>query len=141
VEAGMRAVIVLLAAVVLSGCVSQRQAAVEPAPEEPVLYFDLEVPGAFQSEVHGWSHGMSGCQRYMEGFTMGWWRCVDDYRRDINYQSTRADYIVSGWGEFISGFSEGYRSAERQIEWNIKTFGPERTHAYLVEITANIMAE
>ena len=36
---------------------------------------------------------------------------------------------------------DGYRNAERQIQRNIRTFGPERTHAYLVEITANVMAE
>ena len=101
-----------------------------------------ELPDrAYQDEVRGWHSEMSGCQRYMEGFEMGWWRCVDNYRRDIGYQSSRSDYIVSGWGQFIGGFSNGYRNAERQIRRNIKTFGPERTHAHLLDITANVMAE
>lgn len=137
----MRIVVALFVALALTGCAARQEARVQPVPAKPALYYELEIPRAFQEEVRGWSSRMSGCQRYMEGFKMGWWRCVDNYRRDIHYQSTRSDQIVSGRGEFIGGFSNGYRNAEEQIQRNIKTFGPERTHAYLAEITANVMAE
>lgn len=137
----MRRIALLLVVLVLAGCAARQQAAVEPEPAGPVLYYELEIPKAFQDDVRGWSSGMSGCQRHMQGFKMGWWRCIDNYRRDIGYQSSQSDYIVSGRGEFIGGFDNGYRNAEEQIQRNIKTFGPDRTHAYLLDITANVMAE
>lgn len=137
----MRLAAVLLVMLVLAGCAGQREARVEPAPVGPVLYFELEIPRQFQAELHGWKRGTPGYQRYIDGFTNGWRMCVSNHAKDISYQSKRIDAIANGHMQFICGFSDGYWNAEGQIQRNIKTFGPECTHAYLVEITANAMTE
>ena len=135
----MRILIALLVVVALAGCAGRQEARVEPQPTEPAMYFELEIPRQFQSELRGWTNDLAGCQRYMSGFERGWWRCVDNHVRDIGYQTTASDTSVNGWGEYIGGFCDGYASAKDQIRWNIRRFGPERTHAYLVEITEDVM--
>jgi hypothetical protein len=127
------------AIVMVAGCAPRPQADTEPAPSAPVLYFDLAIPRPFQSELLGWKDDTPGYRRYADGFEDGWWMCVQNYIDDIGYQSKPIDAIANGHGEFVDGFSNGYWNADRQIQWNIKTFGPERTHAYLVDITATIM--
>jgi hypothetical protein len=135
----MRILAALATIGVLAGCTGPDAARVEPQPTEPVMRFDLEIPREYQAELRGWTNELSACQRYMDGFERGWWQCVDNYLGDIGYRTTPADTQVNGWGEFIGGFCDGYASAERQIQSNIRRFGAERTHAYLVEITEDVM--
>ncbi|MBN1919031.1 MAG: hypothetical protein JW889_14080 [Verrucomicrobia bacterium] len=110
----MRMLVALLIVVTLAGCAGRQAAHVEPRPAGPVMSYDMEIPRRYQTELRGWTNGFSDCQRYMEAYGIGW------------------DSEVCGW-------SDGYTSAEDQIQRNIKTFGPERTHAYLVEITEDVM--
>ncbi len=67
-------------------------------------------------------------------FRRGYWQCIENYAEDINYVNKPSDFIACGWGSEVSGYSEGYKSAENDMQRNIKRFGKDRTAKYLRSI-------
>lgn len=105
------------------GCVAAKQ------PE--VGQVDIHVPKMFRHGVGWGTYGSSDYERYLEMFRHGYWQCIENYTKDINYVSKESDYIANGWGSEVSGYSDGYAAAERDMQKNIKRFGKDRTAKYL----------
>ena len=101
------------------------------ANEPQIGRIDIDVPEMFRHGV-GWLGGIpSDYERYLEAFGRGYWSCIMNYMKDINYVSLPNDYTSSGWGSEISGFGAGYEAAEKDMQRNLKRFGKERTAQYL----------
>jgi hypothetical protein len=73
-------------------------------------------------------------ERYLDMFRRGYWQCIENYAEDINYINKPSDFMASGWGSEVSGYADGYKAAERDMQKNIKRFGKDRTAKYLISI-------
>ena len=104
-------------------------------PTQPKLgRAHVQVPRIFAA-TSGWIDGApSDCERYLSMYRQGYWECVRKYTENIDYQPAPSDYIASGWGSEVTGFSDGYGAANEDIQKDLRRFGKERTAVYLKEV-------
>jgi hypothetical protein len=78
-------------------------------PQRPELRnVRLHVPSCFRYSVGAFDKSPSHYERYLEGFREGYWDCIWNYTRNIDYVSTESDYNdANGWISKIDGYRRG----------------------------------
>jgi hypothetical protein len=96
----------------------------------PSLNHSVEVPRAYK-EGRGARDLVSDHERYVVCYEKGWWSCIGQFGRNIDYVPKRQDYEVSGWPSEVDGHRDGYLAAIRKVEDNIGRFGRTETQKFL----------
>jgi len=93
----------------------------QPNPEDLLLHH-IPVPPEY-SWGKGNPHFDSGLSIWIQFYDNGWWQCVEDFAKSIDYAPTASDYAANGGGASVGGFASGYRDAKTRIEKIKQRFG------------------
>ncbi len=117
---------VLLTLLVLSaGCAS--------TPSQLSLAHHISVPAQWNSGKATPGPPLSSdSERYVDAYERGWWACVHEYAKDMDWQID-GFWASSGWPAATFGWSQGTGDAALHIQKLIDTFGKEKVAAYLSE--------
>ena len=65
----------------------------------------------------------SDISRYVSGYDRGWWWCVVQHERDIDYRANSSAYPISGWPAETYGWPAGIADAQARIEQLVRAYG------------------
>jgi len=119
--------ILLITAII---CFASTAFALEDSTEEIKAFKAVIAVPEGCKEVYGEPNCVSSREQYLEGFRRGFWRYVRGFPQDSHYNYSRSDrsYAV-GWMCRVRGWADGYDTAHKEVQENIKEFGIEKTHA------------
>jgi hypothetical protein len=96
---------------------------------------EIRVPEEYRTRASCCVNGIDSLHRmYVVSYEQGWWACVKNYIKDINYTTQPSDLSNCGWDAEIEGYYKGYMDAEKSIRNNIHKFGKKSTQDYLIEL-------
>ena len=71
---------------------------------------------------------------YTSWYEDGWWACMRKNVEDIDsYQQPDNLSFATGSRARICGYTDGYRDAKQSISANIRRYGKEIFHQYLIQ--------
>jgi hypothetical protein len=105
----------------------------EIASNEPqvLLAHTVTTPSEFASG-RPWPSAVGfPAERYIQAYENAWWRCVEDFARDIDRHATIGDRAGNGWPSAVRGYWDGYCAAEQRVASIVEQFGKVRAQQIL----------
>jgi hypothetical protein len=121
----MRALLLLLL-LAFGGC------AAVPREDSPVslLSHDVSVPRRYRAG-DAWPGFDGDAKRYVSFYEAGWWDCVAQLAKDIDYRPTVSDRAANGWPCEVDGCWDGYTAAEVRVATLIRRYGKKKARDIL----------
>jgi len=124
--------VLLVSLIVLAGCTTGMPARKQEA--RLTLEHSVVTPEKYQiGRTTPSFAGTSPAARYVEAHERGWWACLKNYAKDIEYQLGPGDHTSSGWPAEVDGFQAGVFAARDHMELLIERYGSKKTHRLLVD--------
>jgi hypothetical protein len=118
--------VIVISVFALCGCVS--------VPPKLTLDHEVRVPKEWSGGANcpGFSDD-GNIERYVSAYDRGWWWCVVEHAKDIDFQPKCSDYFISGWAAETYGWPAGVSDADTRIEKLVSTYGKQKVSAMLSE--------
>jgi hypothetical protein len=104
------------------------------SPRRLTLAHDIRVPKEWRGGANDpVFRDASDISRYISAYERGWWWCVVNHARDINFRPACSDGFISGWPAETYGWPAGVHDAQTRIEQLIRAYGSQRVNEFLLD--------